>query len=138
MPGSKLHLGSALVMGAFLALPGAASAQQAKQGAGIRLLTETVASPTLAAQIRDLLGKLPQAKWVQWEPYGRHNAREGSRLAFGEYVDAQYSVDKADVILSLDSDFLCTGASGVRHSRAFAARRRLEAIPFAAVGTLLR
>ena len=31
MPGSKLHLGSALVMGAFLALPGAASAQQAKQ-----------------------------------------------------------------------------------------------------------
>ena len=36
------------------------------------------------------------AKWMQWEPVGHHNAREGSRLAFGEYVDAQYAVDKAD------------------------------------------
>ena len=63
---------------------------------------------------------------MQWEPVGRHNAREGSRLAFGEYVDAQYAVEKADVILSLDADFLCTGASGLRHARAFASRRRIE------------
>ena len=59
-------------------------------------------------------------------PFGRHNAREGSRLAFGEYVDAQYAVEKADVILSLDADFLCAGAGGLRHARAFASRRRIE------------
>ena len=49
---------------------------------------------------------------MQWEPFGRHNAREGSRLAFGEYVDAQYAIEKADVILSLDADFLCAGTAG--------------------------
>jgi len=102
------------------------AAQKTSGGRGFRLLTETVASPTLAAQIRALLETLPQAKWVQWEPAGRHNAREGSRLAFGEYVEAQYAVDKADVILSLDADFLCLGASGLRHARAFASRRRIE------------
>src|SRR4051794_10498534 len=75
------------------------AAQQQNGGRGFRILTETVASPTLAAQIRQLLDKMPQAKWVQWEPVGRHNAREGSRLAFGEYAEAQYSVEKADVIL---------------------------------------
>ena len=32
--------------------------------------------------------RFPQAKWIQWEPAGRHNARAGSQLAFGEYVDA--------------------------------------------------
>src|SRR6476659_8796225 len=101
-------------------------AQTAKQGSGLRILTETVASPTLAAQIRELLAGYPQAKWVQWEPWGRHNAREGSRLAFGEYVDAQYALDKADVILTLDSDFLCVGAAGVRYARAFADRRRID------------
>jgi MoCo/4Fe-4S cofactor protein with predicted Tat translocation signal len=101
-------------------------AQQASQGAGIRIVTETVASPTLDAQIREFLTRFPQAKWIQWEPAGRHNARAGSQLAFGEYVDAQYVIEKADVILSLDADFLCTGASGIRHSRAFASRRRLE------------
>ena len=51
---------------------------------------------------------------------------EGSRLAFGEYVDPQYAVEKADIILSLDADFICTGASGLRPARAFASRRRIE------------
>jgi molybdopterin-containing oxidoreductase family iron-sulfur binding subunit len=101
-------------------------AQEASQGAGIRILTETIASPTLGAQMREFLMRFPQAKWVQWDPAGRHNARAGSQLAFGDYVDAQYAIDKADVILSLDADFLCTSPSGVRHSRAFASRRRLE------------
>ncbi|MBI2185808.1 MAG: TAT-variant-translocated molybdopterin oxidoreductase [Acidobacteria bacterium] len=103
------------------------SRQQPNQGAGIRILSETVASPTLAAQIGEFLTRFPRAKWVQWEPAGRHNAREGSRLAFGEYVDAQYAVEKAAVILSLDADFLCTGVAGIRNARAFASRRRAEA-----------
>jgi MoCo/4Fe-4S cofactor protein with predicted Tat translocation signal len=102
------------------------AAQQAKQGAGLRLLTETVASPTLAAQIQQLLEAYPQAKWVQWEPYGRDNAREGSRLAFGEYLSPQLSVEKADVILSIDADFLAAGPSGLKHARAFASRRRFD------------
>ncbi len=102
------------------------SGQGSKQGGGLRILSETVASPTLAAQIEALLKRFPAAKWVQWEPVGRHNAREGSRLAFGEYVEPQYAIEKADVILSLDSDFMCAGPAGVRHSRAFASRRRAE------------
>ena len=102
------------------------ASQRPSQGAGIRILTETVASPTLAAQLRDVLTQYPRAKWVQWEPVGRHSAREGSRLAFGEYADAQYAIEKATVILSLDADFLCTGAAGLKHARAFASRRRVD------------
>jgi molybdopterin-containing oxidoreductase family iron-sulfur binding subunit len=121
------NLGDIRTFSAFVdAMRVALGPQAAKQGSGVRILTETVASPTLAAQMQEFLARFPQAKWIQWEPLGRHNAREGSRRAFGEYVDPQYSIDKADVILSLDADFLCTGASGLRHSRAFASRRRLE------------
>ena len=105
------------------------SSQDASQGAGVRILSETVASPTLAAQLGDMLERYPQAKWVQWEPLGRHNAREGSRIAFGEYADAQYDLEKATVILSLDADFLCTGAAGLKHARAFASRRRADGDP---------
>ena len=112
------HLGEIRTFDAFVAaVRGVLAAQQSVGGAGIRVLTETVASPTLAAQIDELLARFPQAKWVQWEPFGRHNAREGSRLAFGEYVDAQYAIDQADVILSLDADFLCAG-SGALEARA--------------------
>ncbi len=102
------------------------TAQQGSKGAGIRILTETVASPTLGAQLQEFLTRFPQAKWVQWEPFGRHNAREGSRLAFGDYADPQYAIEKADVILSLDADFLCAGNGGLKHARAFASRRRIE------------
>ncbi|MGH9346762.1 MAG: TAT-variant-translocated molybdopterin oxidoreductase, partial [Vicinamibacterales bacterium] len=121
------HLGEIRPFGSFVAaMRAVVTAQQGKQGAGLRILTETVASPTMAAQIREILTRMPLAKWHQWEPAGRHNAREGSRFAFGEYVEAQYAVEKADVLLSLDADFLCAGPGGVKHARAFASRRRIE------------
>jgi molybdopterin-containing oxidoreductase family iron-sulfur binding subunit len=121
------HLGEIRSFDAFVtAIQGVLAAQQASKGAGIRILTETVASPTLGAQLQEFLTRFPQAKWLEWEPFGRHNAREGSRLAFGEYVDAQYAIEKADVILSLDADFLCAGGGGLKHARAFASRRRIE------------
>jgi molybdopterin-containing oxidoreductase family iron-sulfur binding subunit len=121
------HLGEIRTFDAFAsAVRGVLAAQQSAGGSGIRVLSETVSSPTLASQIDEFLGRFPQAKWVQWEPFGRHNAREGSRLAFGEYVDAQYASDRADVILSLDADFLCAGNGALKHARAFASRRRLE------------
>ncbi|HXH24776.1 MAG TPA: TAT-variant-translocated molybdopterin oxidoreductase, partial [Vicinamibacterales bacterium] len=121
------HLGDIRTFDAFVAaMRQVLAAQQGSLGAGIRILTETVASPTLAAQIDEFLGRFPRARWIQWEPFGRHNVREGSRLAFGEYVDPQYVIEKADVILSLDADFLCSGGGCLRHARAFASRRRLE------------
>src|SRR5687767_5660748 len=56
------------------------TAQQPVQGRGLRLLTESISSPTLAAQIRELLGRYPAARWHQWDPAGRENARAGARL----------------------------------------------------------
>src|SRR5687767_1491419 len=121
------HLGEIRPFDSFVAaIRTVLAAQQATGGSGIRILSETIASPTMGAQVDEFLGRFPNAKWVQWEPFGRHNAREGSRLAFGEYLDPQYAIDRADVILSLDADFLCAGGGGLKYARAFASRRRIE------------
>jgi MoCo/4Fe-4S cofactor protein with predicted Tat translocation signal len=121
------HLGEIRPFEAFAAaIRQVLDAQQGSQGSGIRVLSETVSSPTLGGQIDEFLRRFPRAKWVQWEPFGRHNVREGSRLAFGEYVDAKYSVERADVILSLDADFLVTGNGALAHARAYASRRPRE------------
>ena len=95
----------------------------ANKGVGLRLLTETVISPTLGAQIRAFLAVFPQAKWHQYEPCGRDNARDGARMAFGEYVNTVYQFEDAHVILSLDANFLSSGPGHVRYIRDFAARR---------------
>ena len=70
---------------------------------GLRILTETVTSPTLANQLRELQNDLPLAKWDQYEPINRDNSLAGARLAFGEYVETRYAFDKAAVVLSLDA-----------------------------------
>src|SRR5581483_2760486 len=108
------------------AIRNALNAQRGLKGAGLRLLTESVNSPTLAAQIRDLLARFPSAKWHQWDPASRENARAGAKLAFGRYVDAQYRLENADVILALEADLLGCGPGSLKYARDFAARRRPE------------
>ena len=46
--------------------------------------------------------------------------------AFGKPVNTVYHLDKADVIVSLDADFLASGAGHVRYAREFSARRSME------------
>ncbi|HEV3439775.1 MAG TPA: TAT-variant-translocated molybdopterin oxidoreductase, partial [Gemmata sp.] len=92
----------------------------------LRILTETVTSPTLADQIGKLLEKFPNAKWVQHDPVGRDNIREGIQKAFGRPLNVTYDFKKADVILALDADFLCSGPGQLRYSRDFASRRKVR------------
>jgi molybdopterin-containing oxidoreductase family iron-sulfur binding subunit len=121
------HLGEIKPWSEFLgAVRATLSAQQPLGGSGLRILTESVSSPTLAAQIRDLLKRFPSAKWHQWDPLSRENARAGAMLAFGRYVETQYRLEGADVILALDADLLCDGPAGLRYARDFSARRRPE------------
>jgi molybdopterin-containing oxidoreductase family iron-sulfur binding subunit len=106
------------------AIRGPLSAQKAVQGVGIRILTPTISSPTLADQLRNFLKIYPQAKWHVYEPVNRDNVLEGAKLAFGQPVETRYDFEKADVIVSLDADFLYAGFPGnVRYIRDFAKRR---------------
>jgi molybdopterin-containing oxidoreductase family iron-sulfur binding subunit len=101
--------------------------ERPRRGAGLRILTETVSSPTLARQLTELLAALPEARWHQWEPAAPDNARAGAVLAIGSPVNVIPRVDAADVILSLDADFLTCGPAYVRLAHDFAARRRAGA-----------
>ncbi|MGI8469295.1 MAG: 4Fe-4S dicluster domain-containing protein [Pyrinomonadaceae bacterium] len=97
--------------------------QRQKQGAGLRILTETIASPTFAFQIQDLLKDFPNAIWHQYEPINRDNEFEGAKMAFGADAETVYQFDKADVILSLDADFLFDSPARVRYARDFSKRQ---------------
>jgi MoCo/4Fe-4S cofactor protein with predicted Tat translocation signal len=110
---------------AFLkAVKGPLTVQKGLGGAGIRILTQTISSPTLADQLRAFLKIYPQAKWHVYELVNRDNVLEGAKLAFGQPVETRYDFSKADVIVSLDADFLYAGFPGnTRYIRDFAKRR---------------
>ncbi|MGA8154272.1 MAG: TAT-variant-translocated molybdopterin oxidoreductase [Terriglobales bacterium] len=110
------------------AIRGPLNSQKAVQGAGLRILTRTISSPTLADQLRSVLKLYPQAKWHVYEPVNRDSVLQGAQLAFGQPVEAQYKLENTDVILSLDADFLSAGFPGnVRYIRDFAKRRNPDA-----------
>ena len=105
----------------------ALAAQADTGGAGLRILTETVTSPTLQAQLEQILTQYPQATWHQYEPVNRDNVYAGMALAFGEPIEPRYRFDRADVILALDADFLGVGPGRLRYTRDFTDRRRVRA-----------
>ena len=74
-----------------------------KDGTGIYFLSATITSPTLARQWKAVQAAYPKATLVQYDP-----AIAGTFLAKGYNV--QYDLSSADVIVSLDADFL-SGAS---------------------------
>ncbi len=105
----------------LVSLQALVASQRGLKGAGLRLLTEPITSPTLTAQIKELLESLPEAKWHQWDAV--YGVRQGGAAA----AHAIYKVDKADVVLALDADFLGFGPGCVRYAKDFASRRHVNA-----------
>ncbi len=107
----------------------ASAIKKTQGGQGVYFLSETITSPTLAGQWKAVQAAYPNAKMVQWEPVNRDSAMTASKAAFGSYTDAQYKLENADVILSLDADFL----GGIHHpgflplASAYAERHRFDA-----------
>ena len=93
-------------------------------GAGIRFLTETVTSPTLQAQFRQISSELPNARWYQYEPINNDNAIAGARMAFGSPVQTIYKFDLADRILTLDKDIFSD--FNIRYKKDYAKKKNLR------------
>jgi molybdopterin-containing oxidoreductase family iron-sulfur binding subunit len=125
-----LYRGEVREFAAFLAVFRALLAdKKASGGTGIYILSDTVTSPTLAAQWKAAQKTYPSAKWVQWDAINRDSAYSASKTAFGDYYDAQYRLQNADVIVSLDADFLSgiTFPGFLRLAADYAGRRKLAA-----------
>lgn len=120
------HEGRISDWSAFVTAMGDVKSQLAEGGAGLRILTDTVTSPSLAALIRSVLAEFPQAKWHQYEQCGRDNVREATRQVFGKPMNPVYRFDQADVVVSLDADFISSGPGHVRYAHDFATRRAME------------
>ncbi len=94
-------------------------AATSKDGTGLYFLSATITSPTLARQWAAVQKAYPKATLVQYDP-----AIAGTWLTKG--LNVQYDLSQADVILSLDADFLSGAAYPGFHKlvRDYASRRK--------------
>jgi MoCo/4Fe-4S cofactor protein with predicted Tat translocation signal len=99
--------------------------KKAGDGSGLAFLLESDSSPTRERLRLEIEKKFPKVTWAVYEPLSLELAEQAAAAAFGGGVTAIPQIDKAEVILSLDSDFL--GPEGdVPTTRAFTSRRKVE------------
>jgi MoCo/4Fe-4S cofactor protein with predicted Tat translocation signal len=103
----------------------AAKSQQTK-GQGLYFLVERSSSPSRLRLQNLIREQYPQARWFVHDPVDLDVQRRAASQAFGKSVQPRYLFDKADVIVSLDSDFLGSEEDTHNNIRRFAARRHLE------------
>jgi Fe-S-cluster-containing dehydrogenase component/anaerobic selenocysteine-containing dehydrogenase len=91
---------------------------------GTHFLVEPTSSPFAGHLIETLRAR--GAAFHYYAPVSQNAAWEGSRLAFGRPLDPVFDLERAEVVVSLDSDFLASGPFHCRYARKFADARRVR------------
>jgi MoCo/4Fe-4S cofactor protein with predicted Tat translocation signal len=93
------------------------------QGKTVRILVNEHSSPSFDALQKEVVAALPNARFVHLPAITSNNA-EANKVVLG--IDGEFAVDygKANVIVSIDSDFLGTDKNSVYNIRQFAKNRK--------------
>ncbi|MCH8567575.1 MAG: TAT-variant-translocated molybdopterin oxidoreductase [Balneolales bacterium] len=102
------------------------SSHFADRNKNIAFISEANGSPTYNRLKAEILGRFPNARWATYEPFGAANQLAGSEITFGSKLRPHYHFDKADVVISLDFDFLNIAPNDVENSMSYADRRRVQ------------
>ena len=100
-----------------------------KQRRAVRVLTQTVTSPALSAQIRGFLAGFPDARHVVYDVLSASPILDAHGQTHGARVLPRYLFGKAAVIASFDADFLGTWISPVEFTEGYSEARNVEGKP---------
>jgi molybdopterin-containing oxidoreductase family iron-sulfur binding subunit len=84
----------------------AALGKSSGDGSGLAFLLEQSDSPSRARLQEALAAKFPAARWHVYEPVDLDASRKAATAAYGAPLEPLYKLDQAQVILSLDCDFI--------------------------------
>ncbi len=103
-----------------------AQSLNARKGEGLAILTGATTSPTLISQITSILSQWPAAKWYVHEPSVNPAIASAAKKIAGRNSMVTYDFSQADVIVSLESDFMNIGPAMLAYARQFASRRAVD------------
>ena len=93
----------------------------------IRIVTNTILSPTAKQVLEDFKARYPQTQVATYDPVSAAALLEANDLSFGDRVVPGYRFDKADVIVSFNADFLGTWISPVEYAADYIKGRKVNA-----------
>ncbi|MEY2542179.1 MAG: hypothetical protein QOI22_1781, partial [Verrucomicrobiota bacterium] len=95
-------------------------------GAGLAFLVEEVHSPTRERLRSELEKAFPKMRWCVYDALLTEAQSFSTRMSFGDNTRLVPQLERADVVLALDSDFLDCSEGDIASVRAFASRRRVK------------
>ncbi len=96
-----------------------------KAGGQIRIVTQTVMSPSTKRVVSEFIKAYPSAKHVIYDPISNAGIVEAHKRQFGKAVVPSYDFGKADVIATIGADFLGTWISPTEFTKQFSAGRKV-------------
>ena len=97
-----------------------------RKGEGLAILTGPTTSPTFISQMKTLATQLPMVKWYVSDPSVNPAIASAAKQIAGKNAFIAYDLSKADVVVSLEADFLNSGPAALRYARQFAKRRGVD------------
>jgi len=97
----------------------------ATKGEGLAFVVEKKTSPTRDAVKARVMRRFEKAMWIAYDPVQSDEAIRGSAKVFSKPMREIFSLDKANVIVALERDFLHREPMSLVYAREYAARRRM-------------
>jgi MoCo/4Fe-4S cofactor protein with predicted Tat translocation signal len=106
-----------------------AKARRRSKPAKVRVLTETVTSPTIKGLIESARAAVGGTlEWHAYDAVGRDAVREGAKRAFGDDVEPIYNFAAAATIVALDGNFLTDEPGSLAYARDYSVNRKIRVL----------
>jgi molybdopterin-containing oxidoreductase family iron-sulfur binding subunit len=100
-----------------------------QRGGAVRFVSGTVTSPTVQAGLQRFLARFKDARHVAYDALSCSSILDAHEQTHGVRALPRYRFERAEVIVSLDADFLGTWISPVEFAAGYRAGRTPEATP---------
>ncbi len=98
----------------------------AGKGGQIRIVSNTILSPSTKASVDKFKAKYPTTKVVQYDPVSNYGIVKANQESLGAAIIPSYDFSKAKIIVSIAADFLGTWISPIEFTKQFAINRTIN------------
>ena len=96
------------------------------KGGQIRIVSNTILSPSTKAALEKFKAKYPTTKVVQYDPVSTYGLVKANQESLGAAIIPSYDFSKAKVIVSIGADFLGNWISPIEFTKQFAKTREIN------------
>lgn len=96
-------------------------------GSSVRIVSNTVISPTTLNVIKDFKKKYNNTEHISYDPVSFSALLDAQKQSTGQRIVPDYDFSAADMIVSFGADFLGTWNSAVEYASGYASKRKIDA-----------